>query len=200
MRTHITAPHEHTSGPAADVARSRANRVLRLQRQLGNATTAHLVEEERERKAGELVRGVVQTAGEPLPETARASLEASMGTNLSDVRVHYDAAAAASAKAVDAHAYTSGTHIVFGSGRYNIGSSEGDHTLAHEVAHVVQQRQGPVSGRGTEGGLQISEPGDAFEVEADRIAAAAPALDAAPVQRLEGFEEPEEPEKEPAEG
>jgi hypothetical protein len=57
------------------------------------------------------------------------------------VRIHTDAQAAASARAVNARAYTVGNDIVFDLGQYRPESSEGRHLLAHELTHVVQQQQ-----------------------------------------------------------
>jgi hypothetical protein len=66
-------------------------------------------------------------------------MEASFGHDFSSVRVHSDDAAAASAAAVDAVAYTVGRHVAFARGSYAPGTPAGDQLLAHELAHVVQQ-------------------------------------------------------------
>jgi hypothetical protein len=63
-----------------------------------------------------------------------------------DVRVHADAQAAESARAVNALAYTVGNHIVFDAGRYQPHTDEGRAILAHELTHVVQQGAGPELG------------------------------------------------------
>lgn len=55
------------------------------------------------------------------------------------VRVHTDSRAAESARAVGARAYTVGSHIVFGAGRYAPRTGEGRSLLAHELTHVLQQ-------------------------------------------------------------
>jgi hypothetical protein len=47
-----------------------------------------------------------------------------------------------SARDVNAHAYTVGDNIVFASGRFAPGTNEGRRLLAHELTHVVQQKQG----------------------------------------------------------
>jgi hypothetical protein len=72
----------------------------------------------------------------------RRGFEASFGTDLSRVRVHDDAAAAASAADVDALAYTVGPHVVFARGRYAPETAAGRRLLAHELTHVVQQDGG----------------------------------------------------------
>jgi outer membrane protein OmpA-like peptidoglycan-associated protein len=56
------------------------------------------------------------------------------------VRLHTDSSAAASAKALNARAYTLGTDVVFGAGQFSPETSAGKHLLAHELVHVVQQR------------------------------------------------------------
>jgi hypothetical protein len=66
-------------------------------------------------------------------------MEPRFGHDFSKVRIHADAQAAESARAVSAKAYTVGQHIVFGQGRYAPQSSEGQRLIAHELTHVVQQ-------------------------------------------------------------
>jgi hypothetical protein len=66
----------------------------------------------------------------PLPETR---------FDLSHVRVHHDQRAAESARAVNAHAYTVGSQIVFGPGQYSPESLTGRRLMAHELTHVLQQ-------------------------------------------------------------
>jgi hypothetical protein len=84
------------------------------------------------------VSSVLRSAGEPLAPGIRQRMERGFDTDLSAVRVHRDAAAAASAQDVQAEAYAVGAHLAFGAGRYAPGSSTGDQLLAHELAHVVQ--------------------------------------------------------------
>ncbi|MFI7287035.1 DUF4157 domain-containing protein [Streptomyces anulatus] len=111
------------------------------------------------------VHDVLRTGGRGLGGAERADMEARLGADFSDVRVHTDAAAKASAAEVGARAYTSGNHIVIGDGG-------GDrHTLAHELTHVIQQRQGPVAGTDNGSGLRVSDPSDRFEREAEANAA-----------------------------
>lgn len=78
-----------------------------------------------------------------MPESVRFFFEAQLGRDLSDVRVHTDAVAAASARSLNAQAYAVGDHIVFDDGRYSPHTHQGTHLLAHELVHVVQQRDGP---------------------------------------------------------
>ena len=108
------------------------------------------------------IDGAVTAPGQPLDAAMRDFFEPRLGHDFSEVRLHTDAAAASSAQAIDALAYTLGSQIVIDASRYQPGTIEGDQLIAHELAHVVQQ-----SG----GGAGI--PGAAAEVEADRAAATA---------------------------
>ena len=98
------------------------------------------------------------------------------------------AAAAESARAVNAHAYTVGSDVVFDAGKYDPSSPAGQRTLAHELTHVIQQRNGAVSGSDIGGGLAVSDPADRYEqaasANADRVmSSAAPAAPAMSAQR-----------------
>ncbi|MEU8825247.1 DUF4157 domain-containing protein [Streptomyces sp. NPDC048636] len=107
------------------------------------------------------VQAVLRSSGRPLAEPLRQEMEGRLGADFSDVRLHTGGAARASAAAVGARAYTSGSHVVIGEGG-------GDkHTLAHELTHVIQQRQGPVAGTDNGSGLRVSDPADRFEREAE---------------------------------
>ena len=144
--------------------------VLRLQRAAGNAGVAQLLDGETEQESP--VKEVVgRGGGTPLEPAVRQRMEASFGTDFSDVRVHAGGTAAASAQAVDAHAYTVGNEIVLGDGE-TPGSASHERTLAHELTHVVQQRSGPVDGTPMAGGISVSDPGDRFERAAETTAGA----------------------------
>ena len=175
-------------GPAA---------VLRLQRAAGNAGVTAALENEQESP----VKSVIgKGSGEPLDAPVRQRMEASFGADFSDVRVHAGGSAAASAQAVDAHAYTVGNEIVLGDGQ-TPGSPTGERTLAHELTHVVQQRSGPVDGTPTAGGISVSDPADRFERAAESTADAVMSTGRAPDAAATGLgasvqrqEEPEEEE------
>jgi hypothetical protein len=85
------------------------------------------------------VESVIAASGRPLDASVRTYFEPRFGHDFSRVRIHHDAAAAASARAVDAIAYTVGEHVVFDQGRYAPESRSGRRLLAHELTHVVQQ-------------------------------------------------------------
>ncbi|MFT3771449.1 MAG: DUF4157 domain-containing protein [Minicystis sp.] len=80
--------------------------------------------------------------GRPLDAPMRAYFEPRFGFDLSEVRIHTDTRAEASAQAVNALAYTAGQDIVFNRGEYAPGTAGGRRLLAHELTHVLQQRRG----------------------------------------------------------
>ena len=194
-----------------------ADGLLGLQRVAGNSGVSSMLEEERSP-----VHDVINSSGRPLDPSVRTDMEQRLGHDFSDVRVHDDSPAAASAQAVNAHAYTVGSNIVFQRDRYNPESAEGRTTLAHELTHVVQQRSGPVDGTSAPGGIKVSDPSDRFEREAAANAeramsapagpaaadtAAAPAVqrheaghDEEPVQGLFVQRQDAEEEEEPVQG
>lgn len=110
----------------------------------------------------------VAAGGVPLPASARAFFEPRFDRDLSAVRVHTGAKAAAAARAIHARAYTLGQDIAFGAGQYVPQSPAGRRLLAHELVHVVQQ-DGRAMAR-PQAQPAAGASGDAFEREADRIA------------------------------
>lgn len=93
-----------------------------------------------EQGAGQVADRVMQM---PEPGAPKGFTPCS-GYDFSHVRVHTDARANESVRAVDALAYTVGRDVVFGKGQYAPGSYTGRSLLAHELAHVVQQSSGKV--------------------------------------------------------
>ncbi len=176
--------------------------LLGLQRAVGNAGVAGVMEEDR----SPVLDVVGSGAGTPLDKDTRTDMESRLGHDFGDVRVHTDSGAHDSAKAVNAHAYTVGSNIVFQRDKYDPSSTDGRTMLAHELTHVVQQRSGPVEGTPTGGGIQVSNPSDRFEREAvsnaERAMSAPAPVTASPsasaVQRQ--ADEEEEPEEAAVQG
>jgi Domain of unknown function (DUF4157) len=182
--------------------------LLGLQRAVGNGGVTSMLEEERSP-----VHDVVSSGGRPLDPEVRADMESRLGHDFGDVRIHDDGAAHSSAQAVNAHAYTVGSNVVFQRDKYDPSSQDGKVMLAHELTHVVQQRTGPVDGTSAPGGIKVSDPSDRFErdaaANAERVmsgpAPAAPAPAPASIQRhaaddsLQREGAPEE-EEEPVQG
>jgi hypothetical protein len=171
--------------------------VLGLQRSIGNSGTSSVLDEERSP-----VHDVVRTGGQPLAPDVRGEMEARLGHDFGDVRVHTGNDAHESAKSVSAHAYTVGSNVVFQRDMYDPASMAGKTMLAHELTHVVQQRAGAVDGTPAAGGIRLSDPSDRFEREAastaERVmstpqpAPMAATASAPAVQREEAPEEQEE--------
>lgn len=90
-------------------------------------------------EAPDIVHDALDTPGKRLDQDTCQFMEVRLGHNLGHVRIHDDAIAAASARAINAHAYTVGTDVVFDQGKYRPGTIDGRRLLAHELAHVVQQ-------------------------------------------------------------
>ena len=103
-------------------------------------------------------------SGAGLDAATRSRFEGDLGP-LGDVTVHTDDRADALNRSVSARAFATGTDVYFAKGEYNPGSAQGDKLIAHELAHVVQQRGAPQGGP-----LTVSQPGDAMETEADDVA------------------------------
>ena len=215
--------HDHLSDPRRDPFRPKGDRIddelpdqlgraaaerrpdvlgagglLGLQRIAGNSSVTALMEDEQRSP----VHDVISSGGRALDHDVRTDMETRLGADFGDVRIHDDAAAADSARGVNAYAYTVGSNIVFQRDTYDPSSASGRTTLAHELTHVMQQRSGPVDGTSAPGGISVSDPGDRFEREASANAeramatpAASPAVTAAApaVQRQAAPEEEEEP-------
>lgn len=105
--------------------------------QRARALPSHLAAETR--AVPDHVYGALDAPGRPLEAETQALMGRRFGHDFSGVRVHADAAAAASARRLGARAYTVGDHVVFGSREYAPGTREGRRLLAHELEHVRQQ-------------------------------------------------------------
>ncbi len=87
------------------------------------------------------VHQVLQSPGQPLDTETRSFMESRFGFNFSTVQIHNNAMAHQSARSINALAYTHQNNIVFGEGQYRPQTPDGKRLLAHELAHVVQQRE-----------------------------------------------------------
>jgi len=104
-------------------------------------------------------------SGQPLDDTTQSFMESRFRHDFSGVRIHTSPPAAASAKNLNARAYTVGEDIVFGAGHYQPHTPTGKSLLAHELAHVIQQQRG--------GSTPQLNPQAAHEQSAETAAAAA---------------------------
>jgi len=113
-----------------------------------------------------IVHDVLNSPGQPLDAATRGFMEPRFGHDFSGVRVHTDARAAESARAVNALAYTVGRNVVFGTGHYIPETFTGKKLLAHELTHVVQQN----NQNSPQNNLKIGPSYNSSEQEANHIA------------------------------
>jgi hypothetical protein len=132
----------------------------RVQRKPGNGTGPDF--------APAIVQSVLQSPGQSLAPEARSVMETHFEQDFSGVRVHSDAQSAESARAVNALAYTVGNHVVFGTHQYAPNTPAGQHLIAHELTHTLQQRGVSPS----VSPLRIGPANDPAEADAERHAAA----------------------------
>src|SRR5215217_1559189 len=144
-----------TPGPTGECTECRAKRLGLQRRSAKQAESA---------AAPPIVNEVLRSPGQRLDPNTRAFMEPRFGHDFSQVRVHTDERAAASARAVDALAYTVGRDIVFDAGRYAPQTPSGQRLLAHELVHVTQQATAAGAGSDV---LCVGEPDSAHEQQAD---------------------------------
>ena len=145
-----TALAGHPPGPPAPAFAGRPGAVERQ-----GADGAFAVE------AGAL--GLAAAGGRPLPEALRGKMEAALGADFAEVRVHVGS----QAERIGAIAFTLGSDIYFAPGRYQPDTVHGQQLLGHELAHVVQQRSGRVRNPLGSGIAVVQD--HALEAEADRL-------------------------------
>jgi hypothetical protein len=84
-----------------------------------------------------------EESGKPLPPPLQREMERAFGADFSDVRVHLGSS---KPSGLGAKAYAAGNDIHFVPGAYDPVSPKGQELIAHELAHVVQQRDRPNRG------------------------------------------------------
>jgi hypothetical protein len=108
-------------------------------------------------------------SGNGLPEGVKGQMESSFGTSFDDVKI---TANSNTAKRAGALAFAQGNDIHFAPGQYNPGSKGGQELLGHELAHVVQQREGRVKPTAEAEGMPVNND-KGLEAEADAMGAKA---------------------------
>lgn len=156
--------------------------LLRLQQAVGNQAVGRLIQRcqdgflcgpcaggECTHHSTNEVTGLLQRkgSGQPLDAETRHFMQSRFAYDFSGVRVHTNVHADQAARSLNALAFTVGQDVFFGAGHYRPQSQAGKRLLAHELAHVVQQRGIGVDPRAT---LTVNDPGDSFEREAEATA------------------------------
>jgi hypothetical protein len=118
-----------------------------------------------------IVHEILRSPGQPLDKETREFMEPRFGHDFSQVRIHTDAKAAESARAVNARAYTVGENIVFGKAQYAPNRFEGKRLLAHELTHTIQQGISSSIQRSSIESLSIGHNNDTLEKMAEMQAA-----------------------------
>ncbi|MEZ5262350.1 MAG: DUF4157 domain-containing protein [Acidimicrobiales bacterium] len=78
--------------------------------------------------------------GQQLPDGVRQTMEAGFGADFSNVSVHLNSPLAPKLGAL---AFARGTDVHFAPGQFDPSSAAGQHLIAHELTHVVQQGGAP---------------------------------------------------------
>lgn len=185
-------------GQTARTGDSLQMKIMQLQREYGNRATMGLLqrktasgtaqlmggleEEELQMKvdpsAAQLMGGLeeeelqlkaekpVQRSSAPnkMPTEVQAKMESALNADFSDVNIHVGS----QASDVGALAYAQGNDVHFAQGKFDPHSQSGQELLGHELAHVVQQRQGRVQPTTSVGGLPVNDD-PKLEQEADDL-------------------------------
>jgi len=167
-------PGKQAPSPVDLQGRLDAGALRRMQQTVGNGAVRRLLAQRQAAgKASvdeESAAAIEKARGGGTPVDGRMAERAGrvMGRSFADVRVHTGAEADRLSRNLGARAFTTGKDIFFREGTYAPGSREGRQLLAHELTHVVQQGgQAPPPGSQ----LAVNDPHDAYEAEADAVAA-----------------------------
>lgn len=163
---------------------SAAGQLARMQAAAGNQAVLQRYRDDiaAERGSGGQTAASASGNGASMPPEIQAKMEHAMNADFSDVNIH----TGPQASAVGALAYTQGTDIHFAPGQYKPDSPAGQKLLGHELAHVVQQKEGRVSPTARLATGQQLNDNPALEREADMLgakAASASVPETSPIQR-----------------
>ncbi|MFL5861439.1 MAG: DUF4157 domain-containing protein [Solirubrobacteraceae bacterium] len=167
----VQRPPPAPEAPAVDVRGAASDRralLLALQRSAGNAAVGRLLRQSSGPDADPHAVAARLGPGRPLDPAVHRTMSSALGDQLGPVRVHDDQAAGRLTESLGARAVAVGEHVVFAPGEYQPGTPVGDALLAHELAHVAQQR-GPAP--------TAEPPGLAAELERDADSAALSAVE-----------------------
>jgi len=109
--------------------------------------------------------------GSAMDDNTRSSMESGFGADFSGVRIHTDSNAVQMNKSLGSQAFANGSDVYFNEGKYNPSSKDGQHLLAHELTHTVQQNASP---KGIQKQIESTEGEEAtvqmqLDVNAERL-------------------------------
>ncbi|MCB8982900.1 MAG: DUF4157 domain-containing protein [Ardenticatenaceae bacterium] len=147
--------------------------VTQMQQTLGNTAVQRLLAQRSSDGGGEVDEETAASinrqrgSGGSLDGDIAQKAGQTMGQDFSGVTVHTDAQADQLSRQLGAEAFTTGSDVFFRAGAYDPASSDGQHLIAHELTHVVQQG---ASAPNVQGKLTVNDPNDQFEAQADSVA------------------------------
>lgn len=185
LYAHNRQPSVSRTGPAEKPQQGKPVQMLALQRAVGNRAVLQMM------RAGDLspeesAAPAQRKESRPgaLPLDVQSKMEHVMGADFSNVNVH---ANSSQASGMGALAYAQGNDIHFAPGQYSPDTQNGQKIIGHELAHVVQQRQGRVLPTAQlKSGMRLNDD-PALEKEADNLgekAAATPDQGEPTIQRM----------------
>ncbi len=154
-------------GTPGQTGECEACRKKKLQRLAGNSPASSSIDGSSSSvsEVPPIVHEVLRSPGQPLDPEVRAFMEPRFGHDFTNVRVHANASAAESARAVNARAYSVENNVVFGAGGFQPHTAGGRELLAHELTHVVQQSRGAHLATSS----RAIDPDPALEAEAESV-------------------------------
>lgn len=161
--------HAPPPGRAAQSRQAETSAIGHLHDAAGNRAIGRALHDLANPGESAAVDAAVRSPSRQLEGATRTAMEARLGHDLGSVRVHAGPQAAESAEALEAQAFTARDHVVLGAGHDDIHSPSGQGLLAHELAHVIQQR----------GPRQASRQPAELESEASHAAGGQPGATAA---------------------
>lgn len=147
--------------------------INQAQQTLGNKAVQRLIQRKAQGEPTELneeTAAAINSArgqGQSLDSDMADKAGGAMGQDFSNVKIHTDSQSDQLNEQVGAKAFTTGNDIFFSSGAYDPHSQDGQHLIAHELTHVVQQG---ASAPAVQGKMTVNDPNDQYEAEADQVA------------------------------
>jgi hypothetical protein len=85
---------------------------------------------------------IMRSSGEEISDSLKEEMESKFGQDFKGVQIHRDMPAQKANEMLQSNAFTTGKNIYFGEGKFSPDTKTGQRLIAHELSHVVQQKQG----------------------------------------------------------